>query len=85
MHEFSDGSRRPVCYVSRSLAKAESHYSQIERQALAIVFAVKRLHSYLYGHVFKLRTDLITSRYCVYLAKIVDCQLQPCHVYSGGP
>ena len=57
MHEFSDGSRRPVCYVSRSLAKAESHYSQIEREALVIVFAVKRLHPYLYGRVFKLRTD----------------------------
>ena len=57
LHEFSDGSRKPVYFVSRSLAKAESHYSQIEREALAIVFAVKRLHSYLYGRTFTLRTD----------------------------
>ena len=53
----NNGSRRPVCYVSRSLAKIVSHYSQIEREDLAIVFALKHLHSYLYGRVFKLCTD----------------------------
>ena len=52
-----DGTRQPVHFVSRSLATAEAHYSQIEREALAIVFAVKRLHSYLYGRRFTLRTD----------------------------
>ncbi|XP_065199099.1 uncharacterized protein K02A2.6-like [Sycon ciliatum] len=57
MHEYADGSRRPVCYVSRSLAKAEAHYSQIEREALAIVFAVKRLHIYLFGRSFVLCSD----------------------------
>ena len=41
LHEFPDGSVRPVCYVSRALSSAESHYSQIEREALSIVFAVK--------------------------------------------
>ena len=52
-----DGTRQPVHFVSRSLATAEAHYSQIEREALAIVFAVKRLHSYLHGRRFTLRTD----------------------------
>jgi len=56
-HTYPDGSRRPVCFVSRSLSSAESHYSQIEREALAIVFAVKRLHIYLYGRSFVLKTD----------------------------
>lgn len=57
LQESEDGSRRPVCFVSRSLASAEAHYSQIEREALSIVFAVKRLHMYLYGRTFTLRTD----------------------------
>ena len=57
LHEFEDGSQRPVFYVSRSLTSAESHYSQVEREALAIVFAVKRLHMFLYGRSFVLRTD----------------------------
>ena len=43
--------------ISRSLAKAEAHYSQIEREALAIVFAVKRLHIYLFGRSFVLCSD----------------------------
>ena len=57
MHKMPDGSLLPVCYVSRSLAKAECNYSQIEREGLAIVYAVKRLHQYVYGQKFLLRTD----------------------------
>ena len=51
------GYLRPVTYVSRSLAAAERNYAQIEREALAIVFAVKRLKQYLCGRHFTLRTD----------------------------
>ena len=51
------GTPVPVHFVSRSLSSAEAHYSQAEREALSIVFAVKRLHSYLYGRKFILRTD----------------------------
>ena len=52
-----DGNLRPVCYVSRSLTAPEKNYSHIEKEALAIVFATKRLHQYLYGRHFTLRTD----------------------------
>ncbi|CAK1598289.1 unnamed protein product [Parnassius mnemosyne] len=51
------GSERPVVYVSRALSDAEKHYSQIDREALAIVFCLKKLHQYLYGRRFTLRTD----------------------------
>ena len=49
--------RRIVAYVSRSLTPVEQWYSQTEREALAIVWAVERLHTYLYGGHFKLHTD----------------------------
>lgn len=52
-----DGGERPVVYVSRALTSAEKHYSQIEREALAIVFCLEKLHQYLYGRHFTLRTD----------------------------
>ena len=49
--------RPVVAYSSRALTDIERHYSPTEREALAIVWAVKRLHLYLYGCHFKLITD----------------------------
>ncbi|PAA80925.1 hypothetical protein BOX15_Mlig029604g7 [Macrostomum lignano] len=47
----------PVIYVSRSLSSAESNYSNIEREALAIVWAIARLKHYFHGRPFTIRTD----------------------------
>ncbi|CAB4038802.1 Transposon Ty3-I Gag-Pol poly [Paramuricea clavata] len=41
--------RRIVAYVSRSLSEVERKYSQTEREALAIVWAMERLQTYLRG------------------------------------
>ena len=47
----------PVIYVSRKLSQAEQNYSNIEREALAIVFVVTRLKKFLLGRRFTLQTD----------------------------
>jgi len=39
---MEDGSEKLVAFTSRTLAPAEKNYSQLEKEALAIVFAVKR-------------------------------------------
>lgn len=57
VHVMQNGSEQPVAYASRSLQPAEQKYAQIEREALAIVFAVKRFHQYVYGRDFTLVTD----------------------------
>ena len=49
--------RHLVAYASRSLSHVEQHYSQTEKEALAIVWAVERLHLYLCGKQFTLYTD----------------------------
>ena len=48
---------QPVGFVSRILTPAEKSYSQIEKERLAYVFAVKIFHEYLCGHPFILQTD----------------------------
>ena len=57
-HTFPDGSDKPIAYISKKLNNAECNYSQIEKEALAIVYSVKRFHFYLYGrNTFELVTD----------------------------
>ena len=47
----------PVCFASRTLAAAERNYGHVEKEGLALVFAVKKLHHYLFGHKFTMVTD----------------------------
>ena len=52
-----DGVEKPIMFVSRSLSPAEKHYSQLDREALGIVFALDKFFMYLYGRKFVLLTD----------------------------
>ena len=56
-HHMADGSERPVGYASRTLSKAESNYSQLDKEALAIIFGVRKFHQYLFGYHFEIKTD----------------------------
>ncbi|KAK3087333.1 hypothetical protein FSP39_004790 [Pinctada imbricata] len=48
---------QPVAYASRALNKSERNYAQIEKELLAIVFACKKFHQYLYGQRVDVETD----------------------------
>ena len=43
-HKLPEGSRKAVAHASRSLLPAEKQYSQIEKEALVIIFVVTKFH-----------------------------------------
>ena len=56
-HVMEDGSERPVAYASRTLSTAERNHGHLDKEALAVVFTVKKSHQFLYGRHFKIYTD----------------------------
>ena len=56
-HRLQDGSERPVVFANRSLAPAEKGYAQLDKEALSIVFGVKKFNQYLLGRRFTILSD----------------------------
>ena len=56
-HRYKDVTERPIAYTSKTLTKAEQNFSQIEREALSLVYGVKKLHQYIFNYRFTLLTD----------------------------
>ncbi len=55
---------KPVAFASRALTETESHYAQIEKELLALVYACHKFHDFIYGRPITVETDhqpLITS------------------------
>ncbi len=53
-HVMADGEERPIAFASHTLSSAEKNYAQVEKEALGLVFGIKR---FLYGRRFTLVTD----------------------------
>ncbi|KAK3733442.1 hypothetical protein QZH41_018625, partial [Actinostola sp. cb2023] len=56
-HVMENGEERPIAFASRTLSSNEKHYGQIEKEALSLVYGVKKFHQYLYGRKFIMETD----------------------------
>ncbi|XP_055603971.1 uncharacterized protein K02A2.6-like [Uranotaenia lowii] len=57
MHRFPDGRIKAIAHASKTLTVTEQNYSQVEKEAYALVFAVTKFRRMLLGRKFKLQTD----------------------------
>ena len=57
MQKQPSGKMRPVAYASKSMTETERRYAQIEKEALAITWALEHWAEFLIGMRFKVETD----------------------------
>ena len=55
--QVHDGNPHPVMFLSRQLSNCESNYSTTELEALACVYAIKKMRHFLLGITFTFITD----------------------------
>ena len=48
---------QPIAFASKSLMDTETHYANIKRELLAIVYGCEKFHTYLYGRTFIVEMD----------------------------
>ena len=48
---------QPIAFASKSLMDTKTHYANIKRELLAIVYGCEKFHMYLYSRTFIIETD----------------------------
>ena len=57
LHKITDGTTNPIAHVLRDLLSPDKNYSQEEKEALGIIFAVSKFLSFIHGPYFMRQTD----------------------------
>ena len=55
--QLESGAEKPIAFGSRTLSAAEKKYSQLDKEALSIIFGVKSFQQYLQGRHFTIMSD----------------------------
>ena len=62
-HQFPNGEEKPIAFASKTLNSSQQNFSQLEKEALSIIFGVKKFYQYLYRRQFSLITDQHLNNY----------------------
>ena len=62
VQENTDGQEHMIYYTSKNLMDSETHYSHVEKLALAMVIAVQKFHPYI---LLRTTTDWQTRTLCI--------------------
>ena len=57
LQEFEGEGKLPIAYASKKLLPWERNYSVIEKECLAIIWAIEKFRKYLFGEEFILECD----------------------------
>jgi hypothetical protein len=55
--QFQRGEERPIAFASQHFSPREKKYSTIEKEAAAVIWALKKFHVYLWGARFSVKSD----------------------------
>ena len=66
-HVNPDNYEKPIAFASRRLNNSEMNYSQLDKEALAIIFGVGRFRQYLFGRKFTLVTLVTDNKALSYM------------------
>ena len=64
---------KPVCYASKALTETEQRYSNIERQALGVIWGLERFHYFIYGKSCTIHTDHKPALEAIFKKKLSSC------------
>ncbi|KAL5496422.1 hypothetical protein EMCRGX_G012702 [Ephydatia muelleri] len=70
---------KPIAYPSRALTDTEKRYAQIEKQLLAVVYALEKFNQYVYGKTVQVESD---HKPLESITKKSLCQVPP-SLYKG--
>ncbi len=57
LHRLPSSEEKPINFATRTMSQAEKNYSQLDKEAVAIMFGVKRFYMYVFGRHFEIHTD----------------------------
>ena len=62
-HRLEDESEKPIAFASRTISPSEKKYSQLDTEALFIIFEIKKFQQYLQGRHITIISDHKPLRY----------------------